>query len=250
MDATLPPTQMEKINTWVTDHLTHIPFVQKIVFVHNLYVMTRAGLSIVDALKILSTQMENKRLQRIILGVKTQVEKGRQLSEALAEYPKLFPPLYVSMIAAGETAGKLESALSQVASQIKKSQALASHVRGALIYPGIILIAMTGIGIEMTFFVLPKIIGMFNDFHAELPLATRVLIAFVKFMESYGVAVVIGLIAFLAFCIWLLRKPAVKYVVHGFNLHIPIAGAIIKKINVASFTLTLSSLWPITTKKK
>lgn len=231
-----------KVGRWLRDHLTHVPHVQKIVFVHNLYVMTRAGLSIVDSLKILSAQMENKKLQTLILGVKAQVEKGRQLSEALSDYPKLFPPLYVSMIEAGETAGKLEDALNQVSSQMKKSQMLASHVRGALIYPAVILVAMTAIGLEMTFFVLPKIIGMFNDFHAALPLATRILIAFVKFMEAYGVIVILATVLFIFFLLWLLRKPAVKHVVHGFNLHLPIAGGIIKKINVASFTLTLSSL--------
>lgn len=235
-----PP--VKKINAWLTEHLARVPFVQKIVFVHNLFIMTKAGLSIVDSLRILSTQMENKKLSATIGIIKERVEKGRQLSEVLAEFPKIFPPIYVSMIAAGETAGKLETSLEQVASQMKKTHELTARVKGALVYPAVVLIAMVGIGIEMVGFVLPKIIGLFEDFHAALPLATRVLIAVVKFSQNYGIFALIGLVGFIFFLIWLVRKPAVRRRVHQFNLHLPIAGAIIKKINVARFTLTLSSL--------
>jgi type II secretory pathway component PulF len=146
------------------------------------------------------------------------------------------------MIAAGEMSGKLENALMQVGEQMKKSHELTSRIRGALIYPAVVLIAMTGIGIEMVVFVLPKIVGLFADFHADLPLATRILIGVVVFNQHYGVFVAIGLVALVSFCIWLLKQPSVKKVVHAFNLKIPIFGAIIKKINIARFTMTLSSL--------
>lgn len=233
---------MFKLNAWVNDHLARVSFVQKIVFVHNLYIMTKAGLSIVDSLNILATQMESKKLQGIIVQVKERVEKGRQLSEVLGEFPKLFPSIYVNMIAAGETAGKMEQALEQVSTQMKKSHELTSKVKGAMIYPAVVLTAMVGIGIEMVVFVLPKIIVMFDDFGAELPLATRILVAVVKFMQNYGVWVFIGAALFVALVIWLLRQPSVKKVVHALTLRLPVAGPIIKKINTASFTLTLSSL--------
>ena len=76
---------MEKINSWMSDHLSRVPFVQKILFVHNLYIMTKAGLSLVDSLRILSQQISNKKLRDIIGDIKAQVEKGRQLSEVLAD---------------------------------------------------------------------------------------------------------------------------------------------------------------------
>lgn len=232
---------LERMSGWATDHLP-IPFVQKILFVHNLYIMVKSGLSIVEGLRILSEQMDNKRLKKILGEIKQQVEKGRQLSEVLAEYPKIFPSIYVSMIAAGETAGKMEEALLQVNNQMKKSQELASRIKGALIYPAVILVAMAGIGIEMVVFVLPKIIVMFNDFHAELPLPTRILIWVVRTTESYGLLLAIGFIALITFLVWLEKKPRIKRAVHDFNLRLPIFGTIIKKINLASFTLTLSSL--------
>lgn len=242
LPATRPAPPPDKFTAWINDHLVRIPFVQKMLFVHNLSIMVKAGLSIIDGLRILAEQVDNKRLQSILGEIKLQVEKGRQLSEVLADYPAVFPPIYVSMIAAGESAGRMQESLEQVYNQMKKSHELTSRIRGALIYPAVVMSAMTGIGIEMVVFVLPKILVMFNDFNAELPLPTRILMALVNFSEKYAVFVALGVIALVSFCIWLLRKPPVKYQVHAFLLKLPVFGIIMKKINIARFTLTLSSL--------
>ncbi len=227
--------------TWF-GRLRPIPFVQKILLVHNLYIMIKAGLSLVDALRILSEQISHQRLKHMVGEIKAGIEKGRQLSEVLLEFPTVFPSIYVSMIAAGETAGKLEHALFQVNEQMKKSHELISRVRSAMIYPAVILTAMIGVGIEMVVFVLPKIIVLFKDFNAELPLATRILVAVVTFMEQYGLWVFIGIIITIVTLVWLERRPTVRQMVHRLNLYLPIAGEIIKKINTATCTLTLSSL--------
>src|SRR3989338_4957932 len=155
------PEWLQKLNTWFTDFLVRVPFVQKILFIHNLQIMVKAGLSIVDGLRILSEQIENKKLRGVIKEIKIQVEKGSPLSETLAAYPRIFPSIYVNMIAAGETSGKMVESLAQISVQMKKSHELAAKVRGAMIYPAVILIAVAGIGIEMVFFVLPKIVLMF-----------------------------------------------------------------------------------------
>jgi type IV pilus assembly protein PilC len=191
---------------------------------------------------VLSEETENKKLRKIIGEIKSEVETGKQLSEALAKYPKIFPPIYVSMIASGEASGKLEESLVQVSAQMKKSHELTSAIRGAMIYPAVVFTAMIGIALEMVIFVLPKIMVMFNDFDAELPLATRILIGTINFLENYGLIVLVVLVALVITAIWLLRKPEIKKRVHKFNLHLPIFGAIIKKINLARFSLTLSSL--------
>ena len=204
--------------------------------------MVKAGLSIVDGLRILAEQVENKQLKTVIGEIKGLVEKGQQLSEALTNYPQVFPPIYVSMIGAGETAGKMEEALTQVSDQMKKSHELTAHIKGALIYPAVVLIAMGGIAIEMVVFVLPKILGMFEELHADLPLSTRVLIAIVNTVQHYGFFIAIGVIALIFLCVWLMKKPKIRSVVHGFLLTLPIIGLVIKKINIARFTLTLSSL--------
>ncbi len=231
-----------KLNLFVENHLSRVPFVQKMLFVYHLKTMVKAGLSIVNALKVLSEELENKKLRKIVGEIKADVETGKQLSEALAKYPKVFPPIYVSMIASGEAAGKLEESLSQVSSQMKKSHELTSAIRGAMIYPAVVFTAMIGIALEMVIFVLPKIMTMFDDFTAELPLATRVLVGIIDFLENYGLITLVLLIALVITTIWLMRKPEIKKRVHKFNLHLPIFGVIIKKINLARFTLTLSSL--------
>lgn len=236
---------MDQINQWYTDHLARIPFIQKIFFVDHLKTMVHAGLSLVESLAVLSKEIENKKLQQIIQDIKTGVERGDQLSDVLAKYPKAFPPIYVKMISAGEVSGKLEESLTQITIQMKKSYELSSSIRSAMIYPAVILTAMGGIGIMMITVVLPKLITIFEEFDSELPLPTRVLIAVTNFMSKplnmiLVFALIIGLI--MTF-IWALKKyPNFKFFIHKMNLHLPIAGAVIKKINLAQFSLTLSSL--------
>ncbi|EKD42953.1 MAG: hypothetical protein ACD_72C00526G0006 [uncultured bacterium] len=232
----------QKLNDLFGKVFSRIPFVQKMLFVFHLQIMTKAGLSIIAALKILSEEIENKKLRTIIGQIKSEVEKGRQLSEVLGEYPKVFPAIYVSMIGAGEAAGKLEEALVQVNNQMKKSHDLTTHIQGAMIYPAVVLIAIFGIALEMVVFVLPKILVMFADFRSELPFATKALIAIVRFTQNYGILLAAGIIGFVSFCIWLYKNRNIKKAIHGFYLHLPIFGNVIKKINLARFTLTLSSL--------
>ena len=232
----------QKLNEWVSDHLARVPVVQKILFVSHLKTMVKAGLSLIDALRILSEEIENKKLKKIISEIKDGVEKGEQLSEVLAKYPKVFPSIYVSMIGAGETAGKMETALEQVSVQMKKSHELTSRIRGAMMYPAVIVAAMIGISIEVVVFILPKLLVMFKEFKAELPLPTKILIFITDSTQKYGLWMLTGIIGLIVLSVWLIKKPRGKKAVHAFNLRLPIVGLIIKKINLARFTLTLSSL--------
>lgn len=237
----------QKINKWIADHLTRVPFVQKTLFVHHLQIMIKAGLSIVDALKILSEEIENKKLKSIISDLKKEVETGKQLSEALAKYPGVFPPIYASMISAGETSGKLEESLVQIHDQMKKNQELTSRIRGALIYPAIVMVAMIGIAIEVVVFVLPKLMVMFKEFDAKLPLSTRILVKITDIGQviftTYVGFIFLGAIIGLFYLIrYLYAKPNIKRVVHLLYLRTPIIGPVIQKISLARFTLTLSSL--------
>jgi len=232
----------QKLNKIFEKVFSRISFVEKMLFVFHLQIMIKAGLSIVAALKILSEETENKKLKNIIGKIKTEVEKGRQLSDVLGEFSDVFPSIYVSMIAAGETAGKMEEALLQVYTQMKKSHDLTSHIRGAMVYPAVVVIAIIGIAIEMVVFVLPKILVMFQDFKAELPLPTKILIKTVELIQNYGFYLLFGLILLIVAAIFLYKKPKIKHAMHAFYLKLPIFGGVIRQINLARFTLTLSSL--------
>jgi len=231
-----------KLNAFVENHLTRVPFVQKMLFIHHLQIMTKAGLSIMNSLKILGEQIENKKLRRVIVNVKADVEKGQQLSEALAKFPKIFPSITVSMMAAGEESGKLEDALKNIYEQMHKTHELNSRIRGALIYPAVVFIAMGGIALEVVVVILPKLMTMFEEFNAELPLATRVLIWITNTTQAYGIWIAVGFVLLIMAIIYLIKKPKIKRIVHALNLKMPIFGMIIKKINLARFTLTLTSL--------
>lgn len=225
--------------------LSRIPFVQKIFFIDHLRTMIHASLSLVEALDILQKEMENRKFKKIIKQIKIEVEKGRPLSEVLAEFPKVFPQIYVKMVASGEISGKLDESLEQIVTQMKKSQALTSSIKGAMIYPSVIILAIVGVGIFMVTTVLPKMMNLFDEFDAELPLATKILIKVTNFFgKPLNIIIVIAAIAaFITAIITLLRRaPAFRHFIHNVNLHLPIIGPVIKQINLARFSLTLSSL--------
>ena len=222
--------------------LGRIPFVDKMMFIHHLQIMIKAGLSMIEALNILNEETENKKLKVIIGEIKKEVETGKTFSEVLQGYPKVFPAIYVSMIASGETGGTLEESLAQVAKQMKKSHELTSKIRGAMIYPAVITVAMIGVAGLVVFYILPQIMVMFAEFKAELPLSTRALIATVNFFTKWWWLITLIIIGFVIIWIALLKNLKFKRVIHKINLKLPIAGKIIKKINLARFSLTLSSL--------
>jgi len=235
----------QKMNDWVTKHLTRISFTEKMFFVDHLKIMIHAGLPLVESLEILSKETGNEALKMVIQDVTKEVSGGRQFSEVLAKHPKVFPAIYVKMIEAGEVSGKLEEALTQIATQMKKTHDLSSSIRGAMIYPSVVLTAMMGIGVLMTTVILPKLITIFDQFDSELPLPTRVLIAITNFMSkplNLIIMLVVIIVLVTTFIMSLKKSPGFKKTIHTLNLHLPVAGPIIKKINLARFSLTLSSL--------
>ena len=231
-----------KLNNFVSTYLTKIPFIQKIFFIDHLRTMIKAGLSIVEALDVLEKEIENKRLAQIIGEIKKGIEAGQQFSDVLKKHPKVFPPIYVKMIHSGEISGRLEESLDQIVTQMKKTQALSSSIRGAMIYPAVILAALGGIGIMMVVIVFPKLMTIFEEFDAELPVATRILIKITNFMSNpINITLILFLLItfFVSFFTALKKIPKFKNTIHNLNLHLPIIGPIIKQINLARFSLTL-----------
>lgn len=235
----------QKLNNWASEHLTKISTVEKIFFLDHLRTMLHAGLSLVESLDILSKEAEKKIFKKTVLSIKSEIEKGTTFNEALFMYPKFFPPLYVKMIASGEIAGNLEETLVQVVIQMKKSHELTSTIRSAMIYPSVVVSAIFGVGILMITVVLPKIITLFSQFDAELPLSTRILIFIAKFFQkplNLTVSSILFASLIIGFIVGLKRSSSFKRRIHSLNLRLPIAGKIIKKVNLARFSLTLSSL--------
>ena len=235
----------KKMNDFFIENFTKIKVIDKVFFLEHLNTMLSAGLSLMESLDVLGKEIENEKLKKVIEQIKKGVESGSQLSEVLALYPKVFPEIYVKMISSGEMSGKLEESLGQVVDQMKKNYELTSTIKGAMIYPIVILVVISIVGIVMVTFVLPKITILFKDIDTELPLPTKVLVAVTDFMSKpLNVILVLGILFFsISLFVYSLKKSLnFKRIIHKLNINLPIAGKIIKQINLARFSLTLSSL--------
>lgn len=216
--------------------------VDKIFFAQNLQVMVRSGLSMSTALKTLTEQTNNKLLKQILTDINEQVTRGVTLSDALATYPKVFSELFINMVRAGEKSGKLEEVLIQITNQLRKSHTLVAKVRGALTYPIIVIVAMIGIAIGMITFIIPKIIGIFEEFNATLPLPTRILINVSRFVTNNGLWLIIAAVFIIWGFIKFIHTGPGRRLWHSLLLKTPVLSPILQKINLAKFCRTFSSL--------
>lgn len=204
--------------------------------------MLKAGVSLVAALNTLAKQTENLKFKAIITDVASGVEKGSSFADSLRPHNKTFDNLFINMIEAGEVSGRLENVFAELYLQLKKHHKLVSKIKGALTYPTVILIAMLGIGGFMMAFVVPKITAMFKEFKAELPIATRILITVSDALAAHGILALISLIVITWLTVKLIKTPKGTFYVQLALLKTPVFGAIIKKINLAKFSRTISAL--------
>lgn len=215
---------------------------EKVILTRNLSAMIGAGLSLIRALNILERQTKNQKLKMTLSGLSSDIRKGGNFHTALKRFPKVFSPLFVSMVRAGEESGKLTEALTLIGAQLERSYTLKKKIKGALIYPSIILIAMVIIGILMLIFVVPTLTQTFEEFGADLPNSTEAIIAVSKFFIEYtllalSVPIILGILIFYG-----LRTYKGRRMFHYSLLHLPIIGELIKEIQSARTTRTLSSL--------
>jgi len=228
----------EKIN----NAISRVSVVQKMFFTQNLAVMIRTGFSLALALDTLAKQTANKQFRGVIEEIKLDVENGISFSIALSRHPKVFSQLFINMIAAGESSGKLDEVLKNLTNQMKKDHALLSKVRAALMYPSVVVVAMIGIGVVMMITVIPQITSIYSTNSAALPLPTMIIIGISNLLIHQGIFIVIGLILLVIAFIRFKKTEKGKRIWHTFLIKLPVFGTIIKKINIARFTRTLSSL--------
>lgn len=222
--------------------ITTIKLIDKITFIKNLSVMLRAGLPAARCLKILSAQTTNPKFAKIISELGRSVEGGTTLADAMAKYPRVFSPIFVSMVRVGEVSGNLEKNLLYLSEQMQRDYDLISKARGALTYPIIVMVALAIVGFLMFTFVLPKLTATFNDLNVQLPLMTRVVMATVDIFARYGILIfVLFLLMIIGFFYWR-KTESGKKIVHKLVFYIPISSRIVKQINLARFVRTFSSL--------
>jgi type IV pilus assembly protein PilC len=212
------------------------------VFTRQFSVMIDAGLPLVQCLEILGTQEEDKNFASVILATRTDVESGASLADAMKKHPKAFDPLFTNMIAAGEAGGILDTILKRLATYIEKAVKLRGQVKSAMIYPiAVIVIAVVVVGVIL-WKVIPTFANLFAGLGAELPLPTRIVIAasngLVRFMPFVLVGIGATVFAFRAYY----NSTNGRRVIDAITLKLPVLGQLMRKIAVARFCRTLSTL--------
>lgn len=177
------------------DRFKTVPLKEKMTFTRNLSVMVSSGLTISRAVLNLSLQTKNKTFRKMLESVNDDLQAGKTLSEGLAKYPTVFNELFVNMVYVGEVSGNLEQVLDILALQLEKENDLLSKVRGALIYPSVIVVAMIGIGVLMLTYILPKITGTFKEMDVELPATTQFIMAMSDFLRTHAVLSIVVFVA-------------------------------------------------------
>lgn len=219
-----------------------VSLTEKMMFAKNLEVMLNAGLSLPRALETLSEQTTNKKFKKALFETKERIVKGESFSEALKDYPSIFSELFQSMIKVGEESGTLDKSLKSISQQMEREHELQSKIKGALIYPAVIIVAMLSIGVLMLVMVIPKLAETFKELGVELPVTTRLVIALGVFLAERWYLVLIFFLLSPVLFVWIQRIKIIKKAFDKFSLKLPVISLLIQKSNCANTTRTLSSL--------
>lgn len=220
-----------------------VSFADLVHITRQLATMITAGLTLVEALAILRQQLTKPVLVKLISEIEDQVRaEGKSMVEVLEKYPNIFPPLYVALVRAGEASGKLDVILSRLADNLEKSRSFKNKVRGALVYPAIVVSGMVIVSFIVMVVVVPRLTSLYKEFGAELPLPTRILIGISNVLTGSWLIIIIvtiaAIVAFLKF-----RQTYVGgHFLAAIMLKLPIFGNLIKQSTLTDVTRTLSML--------
>ena len=226
----------------------HLPFLgsvktqEKINFARNLGAMITAGLAMSRALSVMERQTKNKELKKVLSSLQGSISGGKSLSASMSEHPKVFSKLFISMVSSGEQSGTIAESLKMVANQMDKSYALHRRVRGAMMYPSVILTVMVIIAIIMLTYIVPTLMKTFTELKVELPATTRFVMFISNLIVEHGFLVFSVVILIVGGTIFWSKRKSGKEVLHYAILKIPVIGNIIKEVNAARTARTLSSL--------
>ncbi len=233
--------EKKKFSLEALDKFFPIPTLEIITFIHLLSVMVKAGMPLSKSLNALSKQTKSRKFSKVITEVSVSISKGNTFADSLSKHPDVFDELSVNMVKVGELSGTLEAILVLLSEQMKKDYELKSKVKGAMIYPAVILVVMFAVGLVVMLYVIPKMTAIFESLNVQLPASTRFLIATSNLLRNYGLVILGGLIL-LGGLLKVFMRGKGSSVIDKIILKAPIFGEISKKINIARFARTTSSL--------
>lgn len=224
------------------EHLAKISFGDIVNFTRQLSTMVLAGLQIQEAIALLKVQTTNSAMVKMLTGISREIQGGGNLASAVARYPRYFSITYIALVRAGESSGTLDQVLERLADNMEKDLEFRSKVKGAMIYPTIILLAMVAVFTILMIVVVPKLTALYVDFGAELPLATRIL-QFISdtLVKWWWIVLILAGIGFKIFRQWK-RTDVGRRSWDGFILRLPLLGKLQQEILLVEFTRTLGLL--------
>ncbi len=214
----------------------------RVIFTRQLATLINAGLPLAQSLHTVVDQTDNKKLKAIIQSIITDVEGGRTLSDSFAKYPVVFNNVFIALLSAGEVSGTLDKALERIASQQEKDAELIGKVRGAMVYPGIVLLVIFGVIIFMMLTVMPQIQQLYHDLKQTLPFVTQVMVAGADFMKAFWWLVIVMLVGAVYFTKRYIATEPGRKVFDTLKMRIPLFGIMFRKLYMARFTRTGETL--------
>ncbi|MBA2878538.1 type IV pilus assembly protein PilC [Anoxybacillus kamchatkensis] len=214
-----------------------------VIYLRQFATLLKAGVTIVDATRILGEQTESKALKKALVRIEEQLRSGQPLSVAMTDHPNIFPSLVVNMIRAGEASGSIDETLERLADHFEKVHRTRQKIVSALAYPIVVGIIAVIVVIFLLVSVVPTFVSMFADFGAELPAITKFVLRASEVMQTYWWGVILLFIALYILLIVLRRQKATKYYLDVLMLRMPIFGGMMQKAVLARMTRTLSSLF-------
>ncbi|MFL5303441.1 MAG: type II secretion system F family protein, partial [Anaeromyxobacteraceae bacterium] len=213
-----------------------------LIFTRQFSVMIDAGLPLVQALEIIGTQADNPAFRKVLISVKSRVEAGSTFADGLAEHPKAFDDLFVQLVRAGEIGGILDTILQRLGAYIEKNEKLKRRVKGAMVYPAIVLFVAVGVVGALLGFVVPTFEKMFKDFGGTLPGPTQFLVNLSHgLVDNWYLFVGVPIGLFVGFRLWV-RSPSGRARWDALVLRMPVFGSLVRKVAVARFTRTLGTM--------
>lgn len=226
----------------------YFPFLNKlgindvILFTRQLSSMLASGLTLMRALQIYKEQLQNQQMIEVVGGVIADVEEGKTLSFAIGKHPDVFSPIYISLIKAGESSGLLDKVLLRLANNMEKSAKLKSTVKGALLYPAIVVLLMFVVILIMMIFVIPQLTALYTNLNVPLPLPTRVVIGFSSFLGTFWPLIIVLAVGGGYFFRRWKKTVEGQLILDDFILKLPIFGKLIKQTILSEFARTFGLL--------
>lgn len=222
--------------------IQHVSFTDVVNLTRQIAIMINAGLTLVDSFDILKKQTTKESVMKLLEDIDREIKGGNTFSSALRKYPNLFSNLYIALVRSGEASGKLAEILLKLAENLEKQREFRGKLKGALVYPAIVVTAMLGVMFIMITFVVPKLLSLYKDFNTTLPLSTQILITVSDFMAKFWPFIIVGVFSGVTLLKRYLKTTPGRLMYDTAILKVPVINEVIKMAALVDSTRTLSIL--------